>query len=98
MSGTVSINEALKLVPRTPPRQMTGYKRALNPASPPDTTSTPKVVDLSDIHQRALSAQRKEEAWARAAQRARAANRGGKSRRKGTKKSRKTRKVRKSRK
>lgn len=81
MADKISINDALVLGQRTPPRQMTGYKRKLIPDSPPDTTSQPKEVDLTGIEAEALAAQKDQEMWARAAQNARwrereAANKG----------------------
>jgi hypothetical protein len=98
MADKISINEALVLGQRTPPRQMTGYKRKLIPDSPPDTTSQPKEVDLTGIEAQALAAQKEQEMWARAAQNARWRERedaskrqGGTSRRRKTKKGRKTR-------
>lgn len=49
MSKKVDIDEALKLGQRTPPRQITGFKRALNPGSPPDTTSRPESIMEVDL-------------------------------------------------
>jgi hypothetical protein len=85
-----SVDEALKLLPRTPPRQMTGYKRKLNPESPPDTTSRPGelmkiTMTTPEARQLAFEASAEDRR-----------PRGGKTRRRKTKKSRKakTRKTR----
>jgi hypothetical protein len=80
----VSIDEALKLLPRTPPRQMTGYKRKLNPESPPDTLSRSGelmkiTMTTPEARQMAFDASAEDRK-----------PRGGKTRRRKTKKSRKT--------
>jgi len=45
----VSIDQALVVHPRTPPRQITGFKRSRTPGSPPDTTSRPEDIMEVDI-------------------------------------------------
>jgi hypothetical protein len=81
----VNIDEALVLGERTPPRQMTGYKRKLIPDSPPDTTSRPEDIMKVDVptplaRQMAFDASAEDRR-----------PRGGKTRRRKTKKGRKTR-------
>lgn len=95
MSKKVSIDEALKLGLRTPPRQMTGYKRKLNPESPPDTTSRPE--DIMDVDLPTPRAARKMAFEASAVDRGEASAGRKSRRRKLSKKARKTRR-RKSRK
>jgi hypothetical protein len=88
MSKKISIDEALKLGERTPPRQITGFKRALNPGSPPDTTSRPESIKevylpTPDMKKMAFDASAEDRK-----------PKGGKSRRRKTKKARKTRRRR----
>ena len=88
MSKKISIDEALKLGERTPPRQITGFKRALNPGSPPDTTSRPDRIKEVDLP----TPKMKKMAFDASAEDRKP--KGGKSRRRKTKKARKTRRRR----
>jgi hypothetical protein len=90
MSKKVSIDEALKLGERTPPRQITGFKRSLNPGSPPDTTSRPESIMEVDLP----TPKMKKMAFDASAEDRQPKNKGGKSRRRKTKKARKTRRRR----
>ena len=81
----VSIDKALEVSPRTPPRQITGYKRKINPDSPPDTTSRPEDIMKVDVP----TPEARQIAFDASAEDRRP--RGGKTRRRKSKKARKTR-------